>query len=105
MPKKPARRVDSRNVQGEDTWVELWPTPYGMISKANKVRSNDDPDAIDNWTRQVIIDCVAGWNWTDRDDKPLPLPSTDPSVIDILDLDEVNFLVQKIAEPGTDPKD
>lgn len=53
---------------------------------------------------QLMIDHIAEWNWVDDEGKPLPLPKTNPEVIDELMNEEIRFLTRAITGDSEDRK-
>ena len=90
------RRVASDAVQGEGSWVEVKEIRYGEYKAARKIAaSGQGGEDLDD---QIIRDHVAAWNWVDDADVDLPLPSSDPSVIDSLTVIEKGFLITAIFQ-------
>lgn len=72
-------RVDSEEVQGPGSWVEFKRPTWGMIE--------DIPD--DDRGKHLLNASIVAWNWTDDDDKPIPLPVN----VEDLPQQEANWLI------------
>ncbi len=100
------RRVASDVVQGEGSWVEVREVKYGDYKNyrqmTTKAQDMADPVAREqagaDLDGQVVCENVVDWNWVDDADEQLPLPSSDPSVIDDLTVKEKGFLITAIFE-------
>lgn len=90
------KRIESKAVQGDDSWVEITPIKLGqskvIARQLDEMRG--DPTAFIRANSETITRHVVGWNWVGDDGSPLPLPSEDPSVLDDLTNLEVQFLVR-----------
>ena len=78
-------RIESTEIQGEGSWVEFQRSTWGMIGQI--------PEG-DRTGKRLLEMCIVGWNWTDDDGKPLPLPGETPGIIDTLPQEEANWLMQ-----------
>ncbi len=68
-------RVDSTEVQGPGSWVDFQRPTWGMVGEiADSERAG----------RLLLEMCVLDWNWTDDEDKPIPLPKDKPDIVDEL---------------------
>jgi hypothetical protein len=86
-------RVDTPEVQGEGSWVRV---RRANVEEMREKRNN--PKEVDAFEMGValITRHAVDWNWVDDDDKPLPFPSEDPSVIEKLTDPEVAALGKAI---------
>jgi len=102
MPqRKSARRLDSTEVQGEGSWVELR-RPKGRDIKAAMRRSTEtaDAEALEKYdaSQELLRDHVMAWNWVDDDGEPLAQPQEGPEVWDELTIQEIKFLTDHLVE-------
>lgn len=107
--------VDSEVVQGPGSFVVVRKLGYGQRQAATKMLSaafgGQLPtaetlgdvaapvallDANDAFTRELLAENVAAWNWVDDAGELLPLPRVAAEVIDELTDEEVTFLVKAI---------
>jgi hypothetical protein len=113
-------RADSTEVQGEGSFVVVRKLGYAQrrkvfdfYAKSNggKIDQGQDQkieitteflDFNDQITREMLVESVVAWDWTDDDGHALPLPSADPAVIEHLTGDEVDFLA-KLIQSGATP--
>ena len=102
MPKRTStRRVDSTEVQGEGSYVELR-RPKGRDIKAamRKDAETADAEALAKYdaSLELLRGHVMGWNWVDDDGEPLPQPQDGPDVFDDLTIQEIQFLTEHLVE-------
>lgn len=81
------KRVPSDEVQGEGSFVEIKRLTYGEI-KMLRTASDDRLTQSADVVRTVVVN----WNWVDDAGQPLPLPSADPDVLDLLTDAEIGFI-------------
>lgn len=108
MPKRQlVKRIPSDKAQGRGSWVEFVPLSYGKRLELRDEAARHEEDESSEWIkeqeRQLYSDHIANWNWVDEHDVPLPLPKDDPTVIDGLLDDEIEFLSSLFA-PAADRK-
>ena len=104
--------INSPEIQGEGSWVKVKRVEYGEAKKVRKfLRALDreiervkdgtsqngksEEDLRDEqvaYNDQFISSKILAWNWVDDDDVPLPVPSQEPSVLDALDVQEMDWL-------------
>lgn len=98
MPeRKNEQRVDAAAVQGAGAYVIVRPLTYGE-AKAIRRRAADLPEAEQSALSELLlIDKVVGWNWVDAAGQLLPLPASDPGVLERLTLEEVTFLSAAVS--------
>lgn len=108
-------RVDSAEVQGDGSYVVVRKLRYAQRQQATRMMAaafggtlpqklegaditltSDFLAGNDAYTRDLLTANVIEWNWVDDTGKGLPLPSTEPGVIERLTDDEVNFLARAI---------
>jgi hypothetical protein len=82
-------RVDSEEVMGEGSYVTLKAPLWGDVQDLQGGNLTEKEVGMEMLKRVVV-----GWDWVDDEDKPLPLPSSDPDVLNRLQLVEMNFLSQ-----------
>lgn len=84
---------DSTKVQGEGSFIKIKAMKYGeakdLLKSVEKATSDLEKMKM---SEQLIFDYVYDWNWVDENDKPLPLPKDDPTVIDSLTQTEIEFI-------------
>jgi hypothetical protein len=73
-------RVESDEVQGPGSWVDFQRPTWGMTASVTN-------------GRELLGLCIVGWNWTDDDDQPLPLPKDTPGMIDQIPQVEATWLM------------
>lgn len=76
MPKrKTTYRVDSTEVQGEGSWIELTYLTHGEVQASLKAKGGDDQELLQ---RHIVA-----WNWVDSEGKPLgdPKDHTDDMLV------------------------
>lgn len=110
MPRVTGKRIDSKEFQGEGSFVVLRPLPWKAAKEARKfiavgnVSSRTDIsdeekeqriEAESNFTEDMIFRSVVEWNWTDDNGAPLPVPRKQED-LELLTMDEVSFLVESI---------
>lgn len=122
------KRVDSEQVQGAGSYVmvERMTVKKGKELQAlrremdkqeriEKAMQEQDPE----WEPEegtgsealslkiasaIMVDHIKGWDWVDNEGNPLPLPSADIDVIDLLTDEEMQFLSQAIMGNEDDRK-
>lgn len=98
------KRIDSSSIQGEGSYIEMRGIPYSLLREAGKRMELAPKDAKgnarmtfndqDEHLQQVIRSAVVKWNWSDQDDKPIPVP-TDPAFdMGLLTVEEIQFIYQ-----------
>lgn len=99
------KRLNTTNVQGEGSWVEIRQVTFGESKRirAELKAAEGDEDAQIALTQKLLVDHVINWSWVGDDNQPLPLPKVDSSVIDLLTADEIAALSEAI-NGETDPK-
>lgn len=96
-------KVDSSEVQGEGSYVVLrrpkWKAmrKEGMGAFQAAGGEGNASEAGLAMMDALLPSMIVDWNWTDDDDNPLPLPSTDRSVLDDLEMEEALWLVERIT--------
>ena len=91
------RKVDSTEVQGDDSYVILKAMTYGD-SKAYFGRiTSDDKSEQYQVGNELLVKMIQEWNWVDDEGNPLPLPKDDPTVLDKLPIEEIVFLSKELG--------
>lgn len=98
MRQKRGNKIDTTPVQGEGSFVIAKPLTWDELKELQSL----DAVATEERAPGFLVDKVLDWNWTGDDDKPLPSPARDPSVIGKLTISEVIFLVRAIPREGID---
>ena len=107
MARQATRKVKSDSVQGSGSYVivrkitweqqkELDEQRLGMQQDASEM-TREQREALYANMEDLLANQIAEWNWTDEKDKPLPLPSEDPSVWDDMTDDEMSFLMGALS--------
>lgn len=88
------KRVASDSVQGAGSWVEVKGLTLGESKRIAQetAEAGDDTAVQVALTERLIRDHLLNWSWVDDDGDPLPLPADDPSVMDLLTVEEITFL-------------
>ena len=73
-------RVDSEEVQGPGSWVEFQRPTWGISDHVST-------------GRELLELCIVGWNWTDDNGDPLPLPAEHPGIVSEIPYQEANWLM------------
>lgn len=105
MPKRQfIRKIDTPELQGEDSWIKVRDLNYGYVKKLQKAMAEMSDEekvaANDELIRKVVVD----WNWVDDDDNPLPKPHEDETVVDQLTANEVLFISKQVQGNPDDRK-
>lgn len=90
------REIKTTTLQGAGSFVKLRSLTVGEIKKVRETREEIDDGEKFEVGLDMIIEHLLGWNWVDDDGNPLPLPSEDPAVIDLLTDEECTFLAEKL---------
>lgn len=113
-------KIDTKHLQGEGSYIILkaltvdqWNQRQKLVAESNKVIGDEtrDPEErkriLQDNERQlnaIHAQLVIAWDWVDDDDKPLPLPSSDPDVWQRLTMREVSFIIEHIEKSATEQK-
>jgi hypothetical protein len=106
MTRVTSKRIETKDLQGEGSYIVVKPVSYSTAKKARafvlnvpgdnqKARSKQAEDEI-QFTEKMIFESIVEWNWTGDDDQPLPIPRKTED-LDALTVEEVNFIVQSIT--------
>jgi hypothetical protein len=90
--RKNRKRIQTASVQGDDSYVVVT-LPSVADIRAIAALEGQNAEAFDG-TVKIIAEHVHEWNWVDDDDKPLPSPVADPTVVELLTTEEYKLLVQ-----------
>jgi hypothetical protein len=99
----------STEIQGSDSWVDIKPLTVEQYNRATdlvlEARESEVDQAVraalDLKQRELFAEVVAGWNWVDNDDKPLPSPAGNPGVFELLTMAELNYIGEAINKGMT----
>ena len=93
MPRRASdRRIDASKVQGEGAFVVMRALTYGESKQARQQGREADDEQNLALGEQLIISHIVDWNWVDDAGEGLPLPKSDPAVLHLLTVDEMNFI-------------
>lgn len=93
MPKRQSvKRFDASKVQGEGAYVIVSGVKVREIRELRKHAKDESFDDFEGGVG-LLAKHVVKWNFVDDEEKPLPSPKEDPTVIDELTNEEVTFLV------------
>lgn len=106
--------VPSDAIQGPDSWVKIRAITHGKAQEMKRLATaliaaeGADKErlqqAYDEAGVQMVMDHVFDWNWVDDQGQPLPLPKTQPGILnDLLEM-EKDFLDNAIADTVKSPK-
>lgn len=90
------------DVQGDDSYVVI---TLPEVAEIREILGHDGQD-VETFEdgAGVIARHVLEWNWVDDDDKPLPVPTKDPSVVDRLTTLEYKALIEFLLGSEEDRK-
>lgn len=105
MPKRKSfRRVATPEVQGDDSWVEVFKikasTGFELQAMSGQLNDPDaataDPDLAKRMA-MTAVQHVRTWNWVDDDDEPLPQPQEllkrKDEILEVLTMDELRVII------------
>jgi len=93
MPKRQSvKSHKSDEVQGEGSFVITTAVKVREIREIRKRAADPEFDDFEGGIK-LLAGHVVKWNWVDDEDKPLPCPKDDPSVIDELTNEGSEYLV------------
>lgn len=122
MPQRQiTRRVETPEIQGEDSWIALRPMTVGealrlqrgaekmpglgkrfiaLVKRLFRIKENSYPKsrAYESSMKRILA-FVADWNWVDDRGEPLPNPRQNPDVVKHLTNTEVLALAKIIYGP------
>lgn len=84
--------IPSEKVQGKGSYVKVRSLLWGDAKRIRRELKDADEDEQMAANDQLLIDHIVEWDWVDEHDQPMPIPKDDPTVIDRLSAQEVNFL-------------
>lgn len=90
-------RIDSKEVQGEGSFVILRAVPYRVAREALELRGDSEGLSLveaEKYVSTLIANSIVEWDWVDDDDNPLPIPE-EGNLDNLLSL-EVKFLTEKL---------
>jgi len=122
MPQRQVtRRIETPEIQGEDSWIALRPMTVGealalqqdaekipglkerfiaFVKRLFRIRENAHPRSrAYELSMRRILAFVADWNWVDDRGEPLPNPRQNPDVVKLLTNTEVLALAKIIYGP------
>jgi hypothetical protein len=119
MARITSKKVDTKDLQGEGSFVEYKPVSWKTakaaryflsvgdvtnridMSDAEKQRHTEEETKL---TEECLFGSIIAWNWADENNKPLPVPRTVED-LDLLTSEEVNFLLSLTTQaPQADLK-
>ena len=106
MPeRKGTRRIDSNEVQGADSWIEIRPLRVAEL-RALFTSTQDVSDTLSTLdiTAAQFAEVVSEWNWVDEDGQALPQPHHNPAVFDQLTNEEwywIGNVFKQMVNPST----
>jgi len=84
------KRIDSKEIQGEGSYVVLRRLTIGYVKA---MRRNEKGESNLELNEQAVLDHLVEWNWVDSDGKPLPIPKDAPEILDAMTFEETDFLI------------
>jgi len=97
MPeRKRVIRVGTEAVQGEDSWVDVRRPTVGERVASLERDNAADPRLPYERNAAEVCGYVVDWNWVDDEGQPLPKPSDNPKVHQLLTDDEVRALLDAV---------
>ena len=94
-------KLDSKAVQGKDTWVKVSKMTVGEIMD---IDARSEEEGKIQYSVGMLKEHVLEWNWTDEEGNLLPQPKDDPSQLESLTQDEFQFLCGAVVGGGTELK-
>lgn len=91
------RKVDSAEVQGDDSYVLLRAMTYGDSKAYFSRMTSDDKSEQYQVGNELLIKMIQEWNWVDDEGVLLPLPKDDPTVLDNMPVEEIVFLSKQLS--------
>lgn len=116
MPQRQAIiTVPSDAVQGPDSFVKVRAVTHGKAQEIKRLAvavataENDEErvrlqKALEEAGVQLILDHIFDWNWVNEAGEPLPLPKSNPAILDELLERETDFLDNAVAGTTKAPK-
>ena len=130
MPKRQnIQRVATPTVQGDDSYVVVRKLTVGEAREVLRDRqrrnkaamqrmaeAGSDRDMVQElidgetadenmaWAIDRFKDHIREWNWVDDDGNPFPQIKDDPSVIDLLSIEEMKVLSEALGADGEEAK-
>jgi hypothetical protein len=104
-------RVPSPHIQGNDSWTDIKPMTLDQFNRHIDIQrlagTPRDPELSDEQSaviaeqigqsqRELFAEIVAGWNWVDDQDKPLPQPANSPDTFKLLTMAEFMFIGEAV---------
>ena len=106
MPKRTGtRRVESPEIQGDDSYVVVRKLKVAEMRKVIKEAGEDaPPEQQFERAAKLYADHIVEWNWVDDDGKPMPQLKDDPDVLDQLYDAELMFLGEALVGTAAERK-
>lgn len=100
------KRVSSESVQGVGSWVSVRVVTFGESKRisAEAAAAEGNQGAQIELTERLVREHLVDWSWCGDDGQLLPLPSADPTVLDMLTIEEISFLGSAINGNSDTPK-
>lgn len=119
MARVTSKKVDTKDLQGEGSFVEYKPVSWKTAKQArmflaigdvsNRVDMTDEQkqrhmEQETALTEECLFGSIVAWNWADENNNPLPIPRKAED-LDLLTGEEVNFLLSLTTQaPQADLK-
>ncbi len=95
---KSLEKFDTKEVQGEDSFVEMARPTYEDLELAMDGVSEINQSNQMAIGKKLLMKLVKAWNWVDDDGEPMPAPT--PDIIAALPMQETLFLVDLVKVDG-----
>ncbi len=107
MPRVTSKRIDTKDLQGEGSFIVVRKVGWKQAKEVNKYLGVGDVSLRDDMTSEekekhineevrmtedVLCNAVVEWNWSDEAGNPLPVPRSTAD-LDLLLAEEVAFIL------------
>lgn len=89
-------KVDSKEVQGEGSWVKLKQPTLNDMQNLGTIGESLEEKL--EYSKELLSQFVVEWNWVDDEGEPLPQPTGE--IIAELPFQEVQFLLDALNLEG-----
>lgn len=86
-------RVDASKVQGEGAYVDWRRLTWGERRDTREQSTQLEGEESVEYLLGFVASHIAGWNWTDDQGQPLPLPQS-AADLEKLFVEEIDFLLR-----------